>query len=84
MGRPGDYVDGCGVQREIEDFGPGVALLAPDEDFAVVRGGGEDVAVFGVCPGDGPDCSFVSKGKGESVETALGRSSSGMSGLKAW
>ena len=33
---------------EIGDFGPDAGLLAPDEDFAVVGGGGEDVAVFGV------------------------------------
>jgi hypothetical protein len=48
------------VQGEIKDAGPGVARFAPDEDFAVVRGGGEYVAVFRVRPGDGPDCSFVS------------------------
>lgn len=33
--------------------------LAPDEDFAVVGGGGQDVAVFGVGPGYGPDGTFV-------------------------
>ena len=48
------------MKGEIENSRPGVALLAPDEDFTVVRGGGEDVAVFGVRPGDGPNCSFVS------------------------
>jgi hypothetical protein len=50
------------VQREVEDSLPLGALLAPDEDFAVVAGGGEDVAVFGVGPGDAPDCSFVAVG----------------------
>ncbi len=34
---------------EIGDFGPDAGLFAPDEDFAVVGGGGEYVAVFGVC-----------------------------------
>ena len=38
---------------------PLIVLLAPDEDAAVVGGGGEDGSVFGVCPGDAPDCSFV-------------------------
>jgi len=38
--------------------------LAPDVDFAVVGGGGEDTAVFWVGPGDGPDCSFVAGGWG--------------------
>jgi hypothetical protein len=61
VGRPGDYVYGCGVQGEIEDFGPGGAGFPPDEDFPVVAGGGEDVAVFGVGPGDRPYCSFVSR-----------------------
>lgn len=60
MGGPGDYVDGCGVQGEIEYFCPGGAGFAPDEDFSVVGGGGEDVAIFWVRPRYGPDCSFVS------------------------
>jgi hypothetical protein len=63
VGRPRDYVYGCGVQGEIEDPRPGVAGFAPDEDFAVVGGGRKDVAVFWVGPGDGPDCSFVSVGE---------------------
>jgi hypothetical protein len=50
------------VQREVEDFRPGAAGFAPDEDFAVVAGGGEDVAVFGVRPGDTPDGAFVPGG----------------------
>lgn len=45
---PGDDVDGGVVVGEIGDFGPEAGLFAPDEDFAVVGGGGEDVAVFGV------------------------------------
>lgn len=63
MGGPGDDVHGCGVEGEIEYFCPGGARtgggFAPDEDFAVVGCGGEDVAVFWMRPGDGPDCSFV-------------------------
>jgi len=39
-----------------------IAGFAPDEDFAVVGGGGENVAVLGVCPGNGPYCSFVAGG----------------------
>lgn len=45
---PGDDVYAGGVQGEVEDACPLRALFAPDEDFAVVAGGGEDVAVFGV------------------------------------
>lgn len=33
---------------EVGDFLPLGVLFAPDEHFAVVAGGGEDVAVFGV------------------------------------
>lgn len=59
--RPGDHVDGGCVEGEIEDLGPGAAagggrcvlvLLAPDEDLAIVGGGGEDGAEFGVCLGE--------------------------------
>jgi hypothetical protein len=46
--RPGDEVDGRGVQGYFVDLRPLVAGLAPDEDLAVVRGGSEDVAVLGV------------------------------------
>ena len=35
--RPGDVVDGCGVERDVVDLLPGAALLAPDDDLAVVR-----------------------------------------------
>lgn len=47
---------------EVEHALPLRALFAPDEDFAVVASGGEDVAVFGVGPGDAPDCAFVTVG----------------------
>jgi hypothetical protein len=48
------------VQCEVEDSGPGCASLFPDEDFAIVGGGCEDVTVLRVSPGDRPYCSFVS------------------------
>ena len=49
--RPGDQVDRGGVQGELVDALPLVLrLLAPDQDAAVVGGGGEDGAVFGVSP----------------------------------
>lgn len=48
MRRPGHDVHGSRVQGEFEDFGPLPGLFAPDEHFAVVGGGGEDVAVFRV------------------------------------
>jgi hypothetical protein len=60
VGGPGDDVYGGGVVREVEDLGPGVVRFAPDDYFAVVARRGEDVAVFGVGPGDGPDGAFVS------------------------
>lgn len=72
VGGPGDDVHAGGVQGEIEDLGPCCAGLAPDEDFAVVGGGGEDVAVFGVRPGDGPDCAFVSVEVGCQLVLGLG------------
>lgn len=62
VGRPGDNVDRSLVQGEVVDALPLVVLCAlflPDEDFAVVAGRGEDVAVLGVCPGDAPDGAFV-------------------------
>jgi hypothetical protein len=59
-GRPGDEVDGGGVDCEFVDALPGGVLFAVDEDAAVVGGRGEDGAVFGVCPGEGPDGAFVS------------------------
>lgn len=49
MWRPADDVDGGLVEVEIGNFGPLGVLFAPDEYFAVVGGGGQDVAVFGVC-----------------------------------
>lgn len=48
VGGPRHNVHGRGVQREVGDFLPLRVLLPPDEDFAVVAGGGEDVAVFWV------------------------------------
>ena len=48
VGGPRHDVHGRAVQREVCDFLPLRVLLPPDEDFAVVAGGGEDVAVFGV------------------------------------
>jgi hypothetical protein len=49
--RPGDQVDRGGVQGELVDALPLVLrLLAPDQDAAVVGGGCEDGAVFGVGP----------------------------------
>lgn len=60
MGRPGDDVYGGGVVREVEDLGPGGVGFAPDDYFAVVARRGEDVTVFRVGPGDGPDGAFVS------------------------
>ena len=47
------------MQGELVDALPGGVLLAVDEDAAVVGGGGEDGAVFGVGPGDAPDSAFV-------------------------
>jgi len=51
--RPGDDVNGGGVQVEGGDYGPvggggGRRGFAPDFYGAVVGGGGEDGAVFGV------------------------------------
>lgn len=65
--RPGNEVDGGGVQREFVDALPLVCgLFAPDEDAAVVGGGGEDGAIFRVGPGEGPDGAFVAGGGGVS------------------
>lgn len=46
--RPGYEVHGGFVQGDFVDFGPLTRGFAPDEDFAVVGGRGEDVAVFRV------------------------------------
>lgn len=59
VGRPRDDVDRGLVQRKVEDLLPRALLLAPDEDLAVVAGRGENVAVFGVCPGYAPDRALV-------------------------
>jgi hypothetical protein len=60
MGRPGDDVDGSGMQGDFVDLLPGRRLFAPDDDLAVVRGGCEDVAVLGVRPCDTPYRALVS------------------------
>lgn len=57
--RPSHDVDRGGVQGKLVDALPLGVLLAPDQDAAVVGGGCEDGAVFGVRPGDAPDGSFV-------------------------
>lgn len=57
MRSPRDHVHRCSVQREIKDLCPSatsnrrgrvLVLLAPDEHLAIVRGGGEDRAEFGM------------------------------------
>jgi hypothetical protein len=52
------------VQREIVDARPLGVRLTPDKDLPIIGGAGEDVSVFRVRPGDGPDCAFVSIGFG--------------------
>ena len=59
MWGPGDNVDRGGVEGEVEDALPLIALLAPDENLAVVACGSQDITVLGVSPGNAPDCSFV-------------------------
>jgi hypothetical protein len=54
----------CVLEYAGEAVGGG---FAPDVDFAVVGGRGEDAAVFWVRPGDGPDGSFVAEECGVSV-----------------
>jgi hypothetical protein len=56
---PSNEIDRGGVEGELVDALPLGILLAVDEDAAVVRGAGEDGAVFGVCPRDAPDGTFV-------------------------
>lgn len=56
---PCDEVDGCGVEGYVVDFLPGAGLFAPDDDFPVIRGGCQDVAVLGMCPCYAPDCAFM-------------------------
>lgn len=36
------------MQGEVGDLLPLGRLFAPDQDFTVVAGGGEDIAIFGV------------------------------------
>jgi hypothetical protein len=60
VGRPGDDVDRGRVQGDFVDLLPGGRLLAPDDDLAVVRRRGEDVAVLGMRPCHAPYGAFVS------------------------
>lgn len=60
MGCPCNKVDRGSVESDLVNLLPAVGLLAPDEDLAIVRGGGEDVAILGVCPCDTPYSTFVS------------------------
>lgn len=53
MRRPRDDVHRSIVVGEISHFLPLTGLFAPDKDFAVVRGGSDDVAVFRVSLGNG-------------------------------
>ena len=74
---PRDGVDARGVQREVDQSRPlrGVAAsrFAPDDDLAIVRGGCEDGAEFGVRPCEAEDGGFVAfEGRGESVGVVLG------------
>lgn len=47
------------MEGNLVDFLPCAGLFAPDEDLAVIRGGGEDVAVLGMCPCYTPYCAFM-------------------------
>mgnify|MGYP005987329027 CR=1 FL=1 len=50
------------MEGEVVDALPLVvlgALFFPDEDLAVEAGGGEDVTVLGMRPGDAPYSTFV-------------------------
>lgn len=49
------------MQGEIEDFGPGRALFAPDEDLAIVTSRCEDIAILWMRPRDRPDSAFVTR-----------------------
>jgi len=57
--RPSDEVDGGGVQGDFVDLLPGGGLFAPDDDFAVVRRGCEDVAVLRMRPCYAPNRAFM-------------------------
>lgn len=54
MGRPLDRVDGRSVVREFSEPVPGASSLLPDNHLAVVARRGENVAEFGVGPGNLP------------------------------
>jgi hypothetical protein len=57
---PRDVVHRSSVQSNFVNLLPRRGLLAPDDNLAVVRRRGEDVAVLGVCPGNTPYGAFVS------------------------
>lgn len=56
------------MQREVENARPCRVRFPPDEDFAIVAGRGEDVAVFGVGPRNAPNCAFVTRGGLETLK----------------
>lgn len=63
---PSDDVDRGLVEGEVVDSLPLVvlgALFFPDEDLAIVPCRRQDVAVFGMRPGDAPDGAFVTSPK---------------------
>lgn len=60
------------MKGEFVDALPLAILFPPDEDAAVVGARCEDGAIFGVRPGDRPDCSLVAfEGLGQAVLLAL-------------
>lgn len=64
VGRPGDNVDRGLVQREVVDSLPLAVLgtlFLPDKDLAIVTGRCQDITILGVCPGDAPYSTFVTK-----------------------
>ena len=72
MRSPFDGVDRGVVIRVLSELGELPLSFLPDKDFAVVGGGGEDVAEFGVRPGDLPDGAVVpAEGFDETVVVAV-------------
>ena len=62
MRGPGYDVDRGFVQGKVVDALPLVVLSAlffPDEDFAIKAGGGKDVAILWMRPGDAPYSTFM-------------------------
>lgn len=47
------------MQPKVKDALPATALLAPDQDLAVVARARQDVAILGVRPRDTPDSAIV-------------------------